>query len=178
VNDPNWITGPINIDATGRITGGGLQHSTGEPIDAVTGGSLAINASTGTLTGNIVTSAGGTTIMHGKLDAGKGVFAMVGVSGDPWMAIGVKGGGVSPAYQLTVSKSGTGNGTVKSGPAGIGCGTDCVQSYLHGTRVILTATPSAGSTFTGWSGACTGSGTCMVSMTQARSVTAAFGVRP
>jgi hypothetical protein len=42
--------------------------------------------------------------------------------------------------------------------------------------VTLTATPAAGSTFTSWSGACTGSGGCTVTMSAARTVTATFGV--
>lgn len=76
---------------------------------------------------------------------------------------------------LTVTKAGTGSGTVTSTPPGITCGTDCTESYAYGTSVTLTATPATGSTFAGWSGACTGtSPTCTVSMTQARSVTAVF----
>ncbi len=41
----------------------------------------------------------------------------------------------------------------------------------------LAASPAAGSVFAGWSGACTGTGTCTVAMTAARSVTAAFQPR-
>jgi endoglucanase len=40
--------------------------------------------------------------------------------------------------------------------------------------VTLTAIPDAGSTFQGWSGACAGSGTCTLDMTQSREVTATF----
>jgi hypothetical protein len=40
--------------------------------------------------------------------------------------------------------------------------------------VTLTAAAAAGSSFAGWSGACTGSGPCTVAMTAARSVTATF----
>ena len=53
---------------------------------------------------------------------------------------------------LTVTRSGTGSGTVTSNPAGIGCGSDCSQSYTAGTVVTLSAAAAAGSTFTGWSG--------------------------
>jgi hypothetical protein len=42
--------------------------------------------------------------------------------------------------------------------------------------VTLTPTADAGSTFTGWSGACTGTGTCTVTMDQDRAVTATFDV--
>jgi Divergent InlB B-repeat domain len=78
-------------------------------------------------------------------------------------------------YTLTVSKGGTGAGSVSSSPGGISCGATCSASYDHGTVVTLTATADAGSTFTGWSGeGCSGTGTCTVTMTQARSVTATF----
>ncbi|MDP3874955.1 MAG: hypothetical protein Q8Q22_00325, partial [bacterium] len=75
-----------------------------------------------------------------------------------------------------VSKSGTGSGTVTSVPAGIDCGSSCSASYTDGTSVTLTATPSAGSTFTSWAGACTGTGSCTISMTAARAVTATFNL--
>jgi len=83
------------------------------------------------------------------------------------------GGGTGP-FNLTVSKTGTGSGTVTSAPTGIKCGNDCTQTYTSGTTVTLTAKASRGSTFGGWSGACTGTGSCVVSMTEARSVTATF----
>jgi hypothetical protein len=78
-----------------------------------------------------------------------------------------------PAFFATVTKAGTGTGTV-TGP-GINCGTDCTHPYTVGDNVTLTATPAGGSTFTGWSGACTGTGNCTVTMSQARAMTATFG---
>jgi hypothetical protein len=79
-------------------------------------------------------------------------------------------------YALTVTKDGTGRGTVTSSPAGIDCGSDCSESYDPGTVVTLAAAPAAGSTFTGWSGACTGTGACELTMDADRSVTASFSV--
>ncbi len=58
----------------------------------------------------------------------------------------------SGGYQLSISKAGTGKGTVTSNPAGINCGLDCSQTYASGTAVALSATPAAGSSFAGWSG--------------------------
>ncbi|MDS4028665.1 MAG: hypothetical protein RKO66_01125 [Candidatus Contendobacter sp.] len=76
---------------------------------------------------------------------------------------------------LTVLKAGAGTGAVTSAPAGIDCGIDCDESYPIGTVVTLTATADAGSTFAGWSGACTGTVvTCAVAMDAAQTVTATF----
>ncbi len=76
---------------------------------------------------------------------------------------------------LTVSKDGTGSGTVSSAPAGINCGGDCTEDYAADTVVTLTATAADGSEFTGWTGGgCSGTGTCVVTMSSAQSVTATF----
>ena len=81
-------------------------------------------------------------------------------------------------FALTVSKAGTGTGSISSSPSGINCGATCSASFNYGTTVTLTATPATGSTFTGWSGDCTGTGACSVNMTQARNVTATFLLVP
>ena len=81
-------------------------------------------------------------------------------------------------YTLTVTKAGTGSGTVTSSPAGISCGTDCSEPYSSGTVVTLTAAATAGSSFAGWSGACTGTGACQVTMSAAQAVTATFNLNP
>lgn len=75
---------------------------------------------------------------------------------------------------LTVTKAGSGQGTVTSSPGGINCGNDCSQGYDAGELVTLTATPAAGSSFAGWSDTCSGTSTCQVTMSEARSVTATF----
>ena len=77
---------------------------------------------------------------------------------------------------LTVSKAGTGGGTVTSSPAGIDCGATCADDFDEGSSVTLTATPATDSTFTGWSGGgCSGTGTCDVSIGASNAtVTATF----
>jgi len=77
-------------------------------------------------------------------------------------------------FALTVTRAGAGTGVVTSNPTGINCGSTCSTSYASGTSVTLTALPASNSTFAGWSGACSGTGTCTLSMTQVRSVTATF----
>ncbi len=79
-----------------------------------------------------------------------------------------------PGFTLTVTTSGSGSGTVSSSPAGINCGTVCSVSFAGGTAVQLTATPSQGSSFVGWGGACSGTGSCHLTLNSNQSVTAAF----
>lgn len=84
-------------------------------------------------------------------------------------------------HDLTVSKSGTGNGTITSSPAGIDCGTDCAEEFLSGTTVTLTATASSGSYFAGWTGDCASCGTspeCQVIVNSAKTCIASFVVSP
>ncbi len=83
-------------------------------------------------------------------------------------------GAATTTFNLNVTKSGTGAGVVTSTPAGINCGTDCTEAYASGSVVTLSAQPAAGSTFAGWSGACTGAAACAVTMDAAKSVGAAF----
>lgn len=76
---------------------------------------------------------------------------------------------------LSVALAGSGSGTVTSSPAGINCPATCSANFRKvGTMVTLTATPASGSRFVGWSGACGGAGSCVVTMSQAESVTATF----
>ncbi len=93
-------------------------------------------------------------------------------------------------YDLTVSLSGTGLGKVDLSPpgmlsispsdmvtitpSGITCGIDCLAAFPSGTSVTLTATPEPGFTFSGWTGDCSGIGTCTLSMNKAYSATAIF----
>jgi len=80
-------------------------------------------------------------------------------------------------YSLAVYKVGAGGGMVASVPAGISCGADCSEAYASSTVVALSAQAAEGSVFTGWSGACSGTGTCSVSMSSARAVNANFGLQ-
>ena len=80
-------------------------------------------------------------------------------------------------YALSVSRLGTGSGTVSSTPAGIDCGSSCTANFAAGTQVALAAKPASGSSFAGWSGACSGStSSCTVNMNSSLSVTANFNV--
>lgn len=108
-------------------------------------------------------------IVQGGLDGGSSVIHAFRV-----------GNSIAPTHEetLTITKQGTGQGTVTSTPAGIACGTACnatQANFKQGITVTIMAAPTADSQFAGWSGACSGtSPACQVSMDQTIHASAAF----
>jgi MYXO-CTERM domain-containing protein len=84
-----------------------------------------------------------------------------------------------PNYTVGVTVAGNGIGEVFSTPSGIAdCADQCTHEWPEATSVTLTAVPAAGSTFAGWSGACTGTGACVLDVTANLDVTATFDPGP
>lgn len=80
---------------------------------------------------------------------------------------------------LTVTLSGTGSGSVTSSPSGISCPGTCAAQFDQNTTVTLAAAPSSSSSFSGWSGVCSGTAGCSVPMgTSDKAVTAGFSAAP
>ena len=156
----NWDATVVELNSAGSgfiyssyLGGSGLDYSTSLALDSfgnvyVTGGEASTNFP-------ITSNAFQSTYGGGSDDAFLSVVSAV------------------TTYPLTVSIAGTGTGTVTSSPVGINCGVICSTTFASG-NVALTATGGAGSIFTGWSGACSGTGVCNVSMNTAQSVTATF----
>lgn len=93
----------------------------------------------------------------------------------------VRGGqtALSGPFTLSVSKTGTGSGTVTTNvPPGTlsWSGNTGTASYAAKTTVLLSASAASGSTFAGWTGSCSGSGACSVTMNAAKEVAAQFNV--
>ena len=140
--------------------------SVGSPYSIVTGGSFTLAAGAsqtvtvrfrptvaGTFAGNVNVTAGGDTISRALTGVGTSV----------------------PMVGLSVTINGTGAGTVTSIPAGISCGATCSVSVPAGTQMSVTATAASGSTFAGWSGACTGTvDACTWTMSASTTMTATF----
>ena len=114
-------------------------------------------------------------------------FPRIGIAADGRASVAwtANTGGASPridtvssdatSYTVDIKTEGTGSGTVTSNPSGIDCGGTCSSGFLLSTPLVLTASASSGSSFTGWGGACSGSAsTCTVPLLGDRSVTATF----
>jgi hypothetical protein len=80
----------------------------------------------------------------------------------------------SPALGVVV----VGSGSVTSRPAGIACPGKCTATFATGTRVVLTPQAKNGSTFLRWSGPCTGTGACTVTVSTLTAVAAQFLAGP
>jgi hypothetical protein len=76
--------------------------------------------------------------------------------------------------QLPVAVSVSGSGRVTSSPAGIDCPSICTASFATDSTVTLNVAPTPGWSFAGWSGDCSGTGTCALVMSGPRAVTATF----
>jgi hypothetical protein len=80
-----------------------------------------------------------------------------------------------PPSTSTLSVSIVGNGMVTSSPTGIRCPSNsCSTSYGTGSTVTLTAKPEKRWKFTGWSGACSGTGECVMQLSNDQIVEATF----
>lgn len=80
-----------------------------------------------------------------------------------------------PEYKMEISFAGAGEGSVTSAPAGISClNSPCFWYFDQNTPVSLFPVPSSLSIFTGWEGACAGTGECNVTMDSDISVTVTF----
>jgi alpha-tubulin suppressor-like RCC1 family protein len=78
---------------------------------------------------------------------------------------------IGPSQTLNVSLAGAGTGSVRGRE--VSCPPRCSGAYPQGQVVILTA---ASNEFAGFSGACSGTGTCQARMDSNQSVTATFGI--
>ena len=127
-----------------------------------------------------VTNAGGQTYLYdgnGNQLAGDGRILAYDAENRP-VKITTGDSGSVPVL-LTVTLAGQGEGTVISEDQGMTCTTgECEAVYFTSSVVTLTATPISGSTFAGWSGACSGLGPCQVTMDLSHTVTATFEPLP
>ena len=78
-------------------------------------------------------------------------------------------------FVLSLTKRGTGSGSIVSSPVGLNCGTVCAAPFAKNSKVTLTAVEGPLTDFAGWSGACSGfkaQSVCTVTMSEARAASA------
>jgi len=80
--------------------------------------------------------------------------------------------GTLPPVTYTLTVTPPTNGTIAGGA--INCGSTCSQTSNAGTQVTLSANPNSGYVFSGWTGACSGTGTCVVTLNSNQTVGANF----
>jgi hypothetical protein len=113
---------------------------------------------------------------HGAMRRGCGVVFLALA----FLAFG--GTAAASASPLTLSQSGYGHGTVTFTvapvPSSNACSTPCQLGLSDGTLVTVTAHPADDSTFSGWTGGCTGtSATCTVAVGAVARIIANFALR-
>ena len=166
------------------VTGGGNGQGT------VTGPGISCTISAGSASGACSASyAAGTVVVLNATPIGASTFngwggACAGTGScilpmNAGMSVSASFAAFVADYTLTVMGGGNGQGTVTG--SGISCTISagsasgaCSVFYALGTVVSLTATPTGGSTFSGWGGACSGTGGCSVTSNTNISVSANF----
>jgi hypothetical protein len=175
---------PLTINVTGTGTGSVTSEPPGISC-TLTAGNPGGDCEESYVDGSIVTltaAAGANNTFTGW--SGEGCSGTAPCTVTMSVARTVSASFAPQTHALTIVGEGTGAGQVTSDPGDISCSINggaasgtCSDGYAANTVVTLMATPNANSLFSGWSGVCTGTGTCQVTMSQAREVTAIFTLR-
>jgi hypothetical protein len=165
---------------SGTVTATSIQLQWGDTTPGESGFEVRYRPVGGAWAPYVRVAANATSWTHANLSGGSyeyQVRAYDAIGSSPWSNMIRESAG----YKLSVSTRG--QGRVTTTPAGINCGLtngDCDYVFAPGTAVSLTPWPyvsqSAGQEwdFDHWEGACTGTGSCTVTMSAARTVRAVF----
>jgi uncharacterized repeat protein (TIGR02543 family) len=151
----------ITFTNTGGITDPGSPRTYAISSDDLAGGSHMVTTGLSLVNGAVYTVS----------------LAAVDLAGNPATIVSVTNVTFADRFTLTVQKAGLGSGLVKAQAGtgtGINCGSQCSETYLYNTLVSLAAETDVSSLFTGWSGACSGTADCLVTIDGMKSVTATF----
>lgn len=179
-------TGHCSMDAAKRLIACTNTSTTGSGDATI----LVMTAASAPRAGQCGSSNGGTfsTAPTADLCAGGLPSAVNGSGPWSWICQGIRGGtatcsaSLPPPPEHTLAVSISGSGTVNSVTPGVSfscASAACSHSFADTTSLTLAASPSFGSLFSGWSGACAApSGNCTVSMSADRNLTASFVSMP
>jgi hypothetical protein len=179
----------LNGLSEGDAFGDDYQASTDYPLVQITNdgtGDVAYGRTSGMTNRSIAPGAPSCTdfTLPNGIETGASELRVIanGIASVPYpVTVGAGGSptNLCPRYTLSLTTAGNGSGTVTSAVPGIACGPTCSDTYLNGTMVTLTPAPATGSAFAGWDGGgCSGTGTCVVTMTSGTAITATFSLIP
>src|SRR3984957_16734368 len=166
-----YVHPPVTKDITNQVTW------TSNDTQMVTVSSTGLATATGGSCGGTLISATVSTNADGSGVSASGAIVTGYMTANVLCFTSTGSGGGAGGPILTANFLGNGTGTVTSSTSGFSCAStavSCVDSFPAGTTVILTATPIAPSTFGGWSGACSGTSTCVLLMQNDVTATATF----
>jgi uncharacterized repeat protein (TIGR02543 family) len=167
------ITTQVGVGGTVQSTPAGIA-CTGyvATSDFGTCSATFANAGTVTLTATPLTGYAFTNWGGACLGQTTAVCTLVGVSADTQVSAFFNTVGATSSQTLTITV--LGGGSVSSSSVTLCTGGSCALQVAGGTSLTLAASPAPGFTFTGWTGACTGSTSCTVAINAASAVTATF----
>ena len=166
---------PMQHPVTVVVSGTGTVTST--PAGIVCPATCTAQFAAGASVSLVAVPAPGLTLTWSGACSGSGACNLT-MNGPKTVGATFTAGPAPATHALTVTPAGDGSGMVTSTPAAIDCGATCTATFVEGTTVALAATATPGSTFEGWSGACSGTGACNLAMTAPRAVTARFSRMP
>jgi hypothetical protein len=175
-------TASINLGTTTTGTAVDATFTVQNPTASTVTAATSVSAPFSVVSGSSLTLAPGAsqpvTLRFRSTAAGSFVSNVTFSANGDTLSRTISATAVAGSVTLSVARAGTGTGTITSAPTGITCGIDCTETVAPGTVVVLTAAAAAGSTFAGWSGGCSGTATCAVTMNANAAVTATFNVNP
>jgi hypothetical protein len=166
----------LDGNGSGGVTGSGISCPGTCSSSFATGTTVSLAAAPAagsTFTGWAGGGCSGTGSCQILLNSDTAVTASFSAASGPPVS---SGGGGGAGFGVAVSVTGPGAGTVTG--SGITCPGTCYASLAPGTTVTLAAKPAGGSTFAGWSGVCSGAGSCSLTVSSMMDVTATFNVPP
>ena len=150
-------------NGSGSVSGNGIACGQACTVDLPVNAAVSLSAvaDTGSVFDGWSGACTGLDLCNTTMDAVKNVIASFSLQ----------------KFSLTINKTANGGSISGSTNCALGLAT-CTASLDYNTAVSLTATPAAGYVFSGWSGACSGTGACNVAMNSAKTVTASFAAAP
>ncbi len=172
IRDSPWLARlpQVALVLAARGEGGGTV-SVVEPLAATCASSCAFLLDQGTQVTAVAAPARGARFLGWEGPCGPGPTCTLVPQGDT--ALAARFGPAS--FRLTVAIAG--RGRVVSIPRRLSCPGRCSATFPAQGAVRLRATPAPGYRFSGWSGACRGARSCVVTLDRDRAVKARFARR-